>query len=286
MTHDSSTTIIGAGKVGQSLAQLMRHNGLNVQLLGRDLEQQYKVCQASDVVLLTVNDAAIEPLCDELSEHFKPKATVAHCSGALSSEILASAQRRGCATASLHPLNTFPSLEASLSLFSDNSHASYMFAEGDSTALSFTLPLFQKLGFNVVEIKQQNKALYHAACVFACNYLVSLMEMSLQTAATANIDRDQFWQALQPLIQTTLDNISDNGTSQSLSGPIARADTATVQKHLQELDSSSTGLSTSYAELGKQALKLAVERGELKTIQLDELKSILNAVNTNTPRKT
>ncbi len=290
---DSNKTIavIGAGNVGLSMAQLFSNTSHDVVLGVRNvtsaksltskfnlkltIKTAKQAINNADIVILAVTDSSIEELCHSLEKHFKTGAIVTHCSGALSSSILQSARESDCHIASTHPLNSFPNIAASLEKFSTAKHGSYLYTEGDQQAVLILSELFEQIGFTIVEIEQQNKVLYHAACVFACNYLTSLMDISLQTAAFAKLDQDEFWQAIQPLIQTTLTNISLNGTSQSLSGPIARGDHETILKHLETLNQQSNELANSYIDLGKHALRLAEQRGELTTDQLQQIASIL-----------
>ena len=143
-------------------------------------------------------------------------------------------------------------------------------------ALGILLPLFTSAGFVSVPIEREAKPLYHAACVFACNYLVSLMAMSLESATAAGLDRKQFWASLQPLIRTTLDNIGNKGINDSLSGPIARGDSHTVDYHIQSLNEKSPSLTDSYINLGLHALDIAASKNELTEEQLDSLRAILN----------
>ncbi len=267
-----STVIIGRGKVGQSFAQLFSLAKLPVQLLGRSLEAQQQAVSDADLTVLCVTDNEIEPLCSELAPYFKRCSTVAHCSGALDSEILASARQRECQLVSMHPLNTFPSIDAALTLFNSLNHNTTLFTEGDADALSILLPLTQQLGFRPLILQTQSKASYHAACVFACNYLSTLMELSQHTAEQGGLGRDEFWQAIQPLIQATLNNISEHGTAGSLSGPIARGDTSTVEKHLLVLNETRD----SYKHLGLETLRLAAKRGELSEKQLATMETLLS----------
>lgn len=271
MTEALNIAIIGSGKVGQSLCQLIRQTTHKVRLVGRSLEQQRSAVTQADITLLTINDDNIETLCRQLTESFKPRSIVAHCSGALGSEVLNSARQQHCHLASVHPLNTFPSIESSLSTFRNLDHGTYLYSEGDKTALEALTPLAKTLGFIPVVLSSDAKTNYHAACVFACNYLTALMDISLNTAQAAGLDRDQFWQAIQPLIQSTLRNISDHGTLKSLSGPIARGDHATIERHLSCLGDSRTP----YKQFGLYALRLAAQRGELSAEQIAQMETLL-----------
>jgi len=274
--------IIGRGKVGQSLTQLFKQlersdaNIESVSNIGRSKAEQMLAAAQADIVFLCVDDASIQPLCLALAPSFHEACIVSHCSGALDSSILSAAQQKGCYIASTHPLNTFPNLENSLSRFSSKDHGSYLYAEGDHEALETLLPLFNKAGFVSLGIDREAKPLYHAACVFACNYLVSLMDMSLESAAAAGLDQDQFWISLQPLIQATLSNISNKGITQSLSGPIARGDHRTVESHVHILGEKSDQLQHNYIDLGLHALEIAVKKNELNKEQLDSLRVILD----------
>lgn len=267
--------IIGKGKVGQSLAQLFSAQGVQVTLVGRSFIEQQQACREADISLLTVNDGNIQRVCDALANSFKSGSVVAHCSGALSSSTLDSAKKSNCLTASTHPLNTFSSIETSLKTFANEQHGSYLYAEGEEAALEKLLPLFAESGFKTQTIESQAKPLYHAACVFACNYLNSLMEMSLSTAEAAGLERTEFWNSLQPLVQATLSNISQQGTAKALSGPIARGDVETVSAHLLELEDVSKPLKNSYADLGLMALELAIKNGELNDGNIRKIEELL-----------
>jgi predicted short-subunit dehydrogenase-like oxidoreductase (DUF2520 family) len=271
----NNIVIIGRGKVGQSLTQLFSSLDYKVDNIGRSTLKQIAAVANADITLICVNDGSIQSVCQSLTKRFKTGSVVAHCSGALDSSILSSAQQQGCAIASCHPLNTFPTLSLSLQRFATTEHGSYLYAEGDQAALNILLPLFERAGFINTQIDREAKPLYHAACVFACNYLSSLMDMSLETATKAGLEKEPFWLSIQPLVQSTLENIGENGTAGALSGPIARGDSATVESHMRSLAEHSDSLKISYADLGLRALKIAVEKGELSDADIERLKSVL-----------
>jgi predicted short-subunit dehydrogenase-like oxidoreductase (DUF2520 family) len=272
----NNIVIIGRGKVGQSLTQLFRSLGYKVDNIGHSKPEQMAAVANADITLICVNDGSIQTVCQALTKSFKTGSVVAHCSGTLDSSILSSAEQQGCAVASCHPLNTFPNITLSLQRFATIKHGSYLYAEGDQAALNILLPLFEHAGFNNTCIERQAKPLYHAACVFACNYLSSLMDMSLETATKAGLEKEPFWLSLQPLIQSTLENISANGSAGALSGPIARGDSEIVKSHMNALAEHSDSLKTSYADLGLRALEIAIEKGELSDDDVELLRSVLS----------
>ena len=206
-------------------------------------------------MLLCVPDSVIESCCQSFSGLFCGTEIVAHCSGALASDILNSAKQQGCLTASAHPFNTFPNLEASLTVL-QNHHNTYLYCEGDTVALSTIQRVFKQIGFNPKSMEAQNKALYHAACVFASNYLTVLMDMSLQTAHAANIDQQDFLEACQPIIKATLLNLENHSTEAALSGPLARGDLKTVNQHIAALSSESPDLAKAYGLFADYAVTM------------------------------
>jgi len=268
--------VIGKGKVGTALTQLLKTCKIPVTLSGRSLSDQESAVTQANIVLICVNDAAIEPVCNQISPWLIAHTAVSHCSAALDNRILNSAKEVGCHIASTHPLNTFPTIESALKTFSNTNHKSYMYAEGDELALNRLLSLFGTLGFNAKTIKREAKPLYHVACVFACNYLSSLMELSMRSAETAGLHRDVFWDSIQPIIFATLQNIDENGAAKSLSGPIARGDIGTIESHLSALNNAPEAIRASYADLGIHALKLAQESGQLNSENAQELQKLLS----------
>jgi predicted short-subunit dehydrogenase-like oxidoreductase (DUF2520 family) len=253
MPTQTRIAIIGAGVVGQTFAQLLADCSQYVVALGsRAQGNMHGAVQDAEVVLLTVSDSAIESVCVELANSFKADAVVAHCSGALTSDIL---KAHAGPTASMHPLQTFPNVEAAL----PKVKGTYAYCEGDEAALPDVKALAQALGMQPVEIASKNKPLYHAAAVMACNNLVALMECALKLGEAANINRDIMWQSLKPLIDATVENIDKHGTKDALTGPVARGDIETLRSHLNAIESNSRLDETQekvYREMASQAAEL------------------------------
>ena len=252
----TKVAIIGAGVVGQTFAKLLAEQPQYVVKLGSrsgDVSMQ-TAAQNADIVLITVSDSAIQTVCQDLvaANAIKADAVVAHCSGALTSEIL---QSHAGPTASIHPLQTFPNVEAALPKVA----GTYCYCEGNEQALQTLKPLISGLQMQPVTIQAKNKPLYHAAAVMACNNLVALMECALQLGEAADIDRDVMWKSLKPLIDATVENIDQRGTKAALTGPVARGDVETLHSHLKAIVASadlSESLEKVYREMTKQAAEL------------------------------
>ena len=283
-----SIAIIGPGRVGTTLSILLQEKTYPVKLAGRDLEKTTETARAlgianvctpeeaaktSDIVFLAVSDDAIESLCSELVEKsaFRKDQTVLHLSGALSSTALITARdTSGAKIASAHPLQTFSSTQSARAAMP----GTFWFCEGDSEALDQAFPLIIETGGKPRVIPTEKKVLYHAASVLACNYLVSLMDIALTVAESAELDRGLAWEAFKPLIQATLTNIDDSDVTTALTGPIARGDIKTIERHLQALNADSAELATIYKTLGDWTTKIAEKKG-LDPATADELRTKL-----------
>src|SRR5208283_1008251 len=80
-----------------------------------------------------------------------------HTSGAHASSELSPLEQRGASLGSLHPLQTFPDIDAGIKGLPDT----YIFIEGDDKALPVLGDLASAIGAETVAIESANKVLYH-----------------------------------------------------------------------------------------------------------------------------
>ena len=117
-------SFVGAGRVGQSLARLLRLRGYQIGALvrrtaagareavrfvgGGQAATDAVEAGSADIVFLTVPDGSIRDVCQELGTRhiWRPEQTVAHCSGALSLDVLQAAAEKGAAVLCLHPMQS------------------------------------------------------------------------------------------------------------------------------------------------------------------------------------
>jgi predicted short-subunit dehydrogenase-like oxidoreductase (DUF2520 family) len=289
-------SIIGPGKVGTAVGVLAARAGYRVIIGGRRKSRaraaarligRGAVAMACDeaaavgrIVLLTVSDSAIGPLCAELAatRTFASDAIVAHCCGALASDVLRPAMELcGCAIASMHPLQTFPTARAAV----DAMPGTYFFIEGDKAAIGPLAKLARAIGGRPCRIggSPRAKALYHAAGCMASNYLVALMDAVLAVAKEAGIEAKAAWPAFRPLVEATLRNIAALGPAGALTGPIARGDAQTVARHVAAIASCpgarKKGLDRVYRAMGQSAVGLALRKGTIGPRVARELETIL-----------
>jgi predicted short-subunit dehydrogenase-like oxidoreductase (DUF2520 family) len=122
-------------------------------------------------------------------------------------------------------------------------------------------PLFTGIGAKLVDIDPAAKTVYHAAAVFACNYLVTLLDVAVQAYGHAGIPDDVAMQMMAPLVQKTVDDAFAAGAAAALSGPIARGDMQTVERQQAAVSAWDADKGALYALLAKETLALARRRG-------------------------
>jgi len=232
-----------------------------------------EVAGLGGLVLLTVPDDAIAPLCRDLAagHAFAPEAVVAHCSGALASDALSPARGNGCHVASMHPLQTFPSVEAGLRKFA----GTYCFCEGDVPALAVVEKLAADLGGRPMRVSPEGKLLYHAAAVFASNYFVGLVDAALASAGHAGIAHADALAALGPLVKATAENIFAEGPEKALTGPIARGECGLVARQYRDVATADPRLGELYRLLGLWTIDLALRKGSIDRARAEELRRAL-----------
>ena len=290
MKSTTRIAIIGPGKVGTAIGLLASRAGWPVvAVAGRNRRRAARAARAigggaractpaqaaaaADLVLLTVPDGSIGGVCDALAARgaLAKGAIVAHCCGALGSDVLAEARRGGCSVASMHPLATFPTVRSALETLA----GTYCFIEGDKPAVAVLRRLARDIGCTPVAIAPSAKPLYHAAAVTACNYLTALMDAAVALARSAGIPRKVAWRALEPLARATLDNIARLGPQKALTGPIARGDVATIAGHLKATNAVTADLKGLYKSLGKWTVGLARRKGTLTAAKARKIRKLL-----------
>ncbi|MCK4390681.1 MAG: DUF2520 domain-containing protein [Desulfobacterales bacterium] len=285
-----AVALIGCGTVGTAMGKLLVDAGYRISGVATgNLETArgaaevtrsekfsdcpWEVTRGANVVFITTPDDLIESTCNRISEHrgFEQDAVVIHCSGALSSDILSSARDCGAVVASLHPLQSFASVDEAIALVP----GSYCTIEGDKVALPVVRQVVQDLGGILLEITAEKKTLYHAGAVAASNYLVTLMHLALELNESAGLPGDISFKALLPLIKGTLSNIGAKGIPDALTGPIGRGDVQTVAAHLKALKKAAPEFLPLFRCLGLYTVDLARAKGSLNKEAADKLVALL-----------
>lgn len=279
--------VVGAGKVGSAVSLLLQKAGYQVagvasrtresaerlaSRLGCAVLPAAEVSRLVDCLLITTSDDAIARVAAEIASEggFRPGQFVVHMSGALSSGVLQPAAAQGAITLAVHPIQSFASVENALALLP----GSYFSIEGDERGYGFARSLVEALGCHSFILDSDKKVLYHAAAVVACNYLVGLFSCSMRLLEAAGVPEDLGLPAFLPLVTGTFENIKRLGIPGALTGPIARGDTGTLEKHLSALESMPVEKGV-YTSLGLVTVDVALARGTISEAKAVEIRSLL-----------
>jgi predicted short-subunit dehydrogenase-like oxidoreductase (DUF2520 family) len=265
--------LIGAGHLGRTLGRLFAASGaFAVQdVLTRSAASAHDAIgfigaghaaaapdrmRHADAVMLAVSDDQIEPACAALAAAGALDGVlVFHCSGAKSSAALRAAADKGALTASMHPVRSFADPAAVARDFA----GTWCGVEGDPRALALIGPALAAIGARPVPIDAAAKTVYHAASVFASNYLVTVLDAALRAYQAAGIPDDVARELARPLATETLDNVLRLGPRAALSGPIARGDFATVARQQAALDDWEPATAELYRALAEATTRLAAK---------------------------
>jgi predicted short-subunit dehydrogenase-like oxidoreductase (DUF2520 family) len=231
--------------------------------------------QEADCILITTPDDAISSTCQKIAlcQAIKGK-FVFHMSGAGSLDLLESAKKAGAIVASIHPLQSFSSIDQAI----QNIPGSYFGITADKKAQLTAKKIVRDLGGIPFLISSDQKPLYHAAACFASNYLVSLMNTVESIYQAIGMNEKDAKKAYLPLVYGSLKNIDNSGSITSLTGPIARGDFGTIKKHITAINKNLPQYSSLYSSLGLITVKVAQQKGTLNARQAKTMNAILKGV--------
>ena len=284
-----SVVVYGPGRVGLSLgAALLRNHALDaLTYLGRGLEPpphpifdnedppvSYRVGPqplpvGTTILLLAVPDRVLAEVAHELAMAGPaPRGCAAlHVSGALSADVLAPLHAAGYAVGSLHPLQTLADPWDGIRRLMGASFA----VAGEPTAIAAARRLVRALDGRDFVVVNRDRPVYHAAAVFASNYVVALADTAIRLFEEAGVPSDRAPEAVLSLMRGALDNLEHLGVTSGLTGPLARGDVDTVRMHLARLSAEDRQL---YCALGRRTLAIARAAG-LTDERAEELERLL-----------
>ncbi|MCR4435530.1 MAG: DUF2520 domain-containing protein [Clostridiales bacterium] len=269
---------IGAGKVGTAFGRYLKEN--RVEVLGyfsRSASSAKKAALFTDTlclslgelvagceyIFITTPDDAIASVWNQIKDFNIEDKKIFHMSGSLSSHIFCGIEDCRAYGYSLHPLFPFSHPE----VFKELQNA-FFTIEGRN--LNLIQDFLDAAKIKHFPIQGENKAKYHAAAVFASNYIVCLAEISKEILIQCGMPRE-LEKSIYPLLAGAVNNIANYGIDRALTGPIVRGDTGTVKKHLEAL----TDYQDLYRSLGKVAVSLSYKRGAIGENKRNELNKLL-----------
>ncbi|MDQ2923546.1 MAG: DUF2520 domain-containing protein [Candidatus Dormibacteraeota bacterium] len=219
------------------------------------------------LVFLAVPDDAVSTVAAGLAEsdsRIPESVAFVHLSGSL---LLSALEPLGGRhpVGSFHPLQSFPEPRSPASF-----HGIVVGVDASTAALQRRLAsIARALGARPKRVSDSQRALYHAAAVFASNYVDALFGTAVNLLKLAGWSEKDATSGLLPLTEGTLVTVGKRGPVRALTGPVRRGDVKTVERHLAALATlaapdQSLGappIVDQYRMLGSIALEIAAQAG-------------------------
>jgi pantoate--beta-alanine ligase len=219
MMRTTSLRLIGPGRAGTSLARALARAGWEVRpALGRH-DDVRSAARDVDLLVIATPDAAVAAVAAAVEP--VEETVVAHLAGSLGLDALSPHRRR----AAIHPLVALPDPDTGARRLREGA---WFAVAGDALADR----VVDDLGGRRLHVADADRPAYHAAACIASNHLVALLAQVERVAAGAQVPLDAFL----ALVRATVDNVERLGPAAALTGPVARRDWATIERHLDALD--------------------------------------------------
>jgi predicted short-subunit dehydrogenase-like oxidoreductase (DUF2520 family) len=266
--------LIGAGRVGQTLAHLWHARQVFAvqHIHTRHSESAQTACDfigagkpvatisamtAADIWMLAVPDAdiaqAAAALAAHATAHALPPAMALHCSGALTTDVLAPLKELGWQVASAHCILSFATPTLAVQQFPGTACA----LEGDADACVLLRDAFTRIGAHCFDVASTDKVLYHAAAVFATNFLPVLESLAESAWQATGVPASLIPALRASLMSNTVANINRLGPAAALTGPAARGDVAAITRQAQVVRAWDPQAGAAYEALSTLALRIA-----------------------------
>ena len=231
-----SVVIIGSGNVATSFALTFKDKCEVLQIYSRTLANAQALakqvgCEATDnlqnlvldadVYIVAVNDDAITSVANAVHDN---GSVWVHTSGSTPINVFEGIR---CKYGVIWPMQSLSKKHPA-----DMSQV-HFFVEGNDIEVRHDLKeLASLMSENVYEVNSSDRLKLHVASVFACNFANHMFTLSSEVLDEAGIPFD----AMLPLIRTTVAKLDHMTPAESQTGPAARGDMKMIEKHLGLLE--------------------------------------------------
>lgn len=278
---------VGAGKVGFTLGKYFQSKGNAVVgyfsesiqsaksaaefTQSKCFDDINKLLSCCDALFLTVPDNNIREVYSSLSKQAIKGKLICHCSGVMSSdEAFEDAEKFGAMICSVHPLFAISDKYKSYIQIADG----FFTVEGCKKGVKAVSEILNSCGNNYQIIDKSKKQLYHLSATISSNLVVGLLDFGVSTLEKCGFSRENALKALTPIVTNNVINITQTDVVNSLTGPIERCDTNTIEKHLNCLTGEEKEI---YTLLSKRILSISKEKN--KNRDYSDLELLLKGAN-------
>ena len=273
----STVFVLGAGKLGTSIARALRASGARVTL--RPARRGVPRAIRADVVIVAVRDRDVTRIAEALIGVVEKEAVVVHCAGALDAEPLAPLRGHCAGVAQMHPMISFASTKTAPGLARGNVHV-----QGDPRAVARARKLARTLGMTPRTIPGLDTIAYHAAAGLVANGAAALGAVGAELLVKAGVAPAEAPWMLGPLLRSVADNVELLGFPEALTGPVRRGDASGVEKHLRTLREKLPHAVPLYLAAARAQLPLARAIGDASAESLAAVAAVLDEAGRPGPR--
>ena len=184
------------------------------------IEQVDELDATADIIILAVKDEVLES--DFLEKFPDTGSIICHTSGTVSMDVLSNFKNHGI----FYPLQTFSKKKPL-----DFSKVPLCLEASSEDVLKKLHLLAGDLSGKVYELDSAQRKSLHIAAVFACNFSNLMYDIAQKLVEHSELDFD----ILRPLIAETADKVQEHLPAEVQTGPAARNDRKTINRHLQAL---------------------------------------------------
>ncbi|MBD48100.1 MAG: hypothetical protein CL891_03285 [Dehalococcoidia bacterium] len=270
MKSDISIGIIGAGAMGTALGLGLSSAGYDVSVIASRTERSAfrlikripgsrypsgsgECFQSCDLIFITTPDDLISEVAAKFS--WKKGQSVIHCSGARGLSVLDSARAQGALVGAFHPFQTFSNVTSSkeaIGKFVDI----YFVIEAHGRLLNVLQEIATKLGGKVLCVENKHRALYHSSAVLSCGYIVTLLYSAVQLWKEIGFSEEEALDAIGTMAYSTVQSVRRYGLVSTVTGPVVRGDTTTLNHQLRALSINDTGFLKLFIALTEASLPM------------------------------
>lgn len=212
--------IVGTGRVGHHVTEALKHNSEVKQINSRSLQG---IPHDYDVYLLCVSDSAIREVGKAISEKINPDSIIAHTSGCTSiSELGGLSLHYGV----FYPLQTF-----SKEVLPDYRKIPVLIEGSDPATVSVLSEVAHLFSENVQDADSEKRCKLHLASVISNNFANHLWALADEYLTKNGME----FSILYPLLEETLRKAMTNRPATVQTGPAARGDMKTINRHMELL---------------------------------------------------
>jgi predicted short-subunit dehydrogenase-like oxidoreductase (DUF2520 family) len=210
--------VVGPGRAGGALGLVLAAAGWRVAEPVRHGDDPAAAAAGVDVVVIATPDAAVAEVAGAVVA--RGEVTVVHLAGSLGLDVLAPHEHR----AAVHPLTSLPDADTGARRL-----RGAWFATAASTARAGAVvdAIVGACAGRTLRVADADRAAYHAAACIASNHLVGLLGQVERVAATVGVPLE----AYLDLVRATVENVAELGPAAALTGPAARGDEPTLERH-------------------------------------------------------